>query len=74
MDPGPPALPGGFVDPYVGPMKRLVILGGGTGGTIMANRLRSEYAEEALSITVVDQDDHHVYQPGLLFVDRKSVV
>ena len=68
MDPGPPALPGGFVDPYVGPMKRLVILGGGTGGTIMANRLRSEYAEEALSITVVDQDDHHVYQPGLLFV------
>ena len=49
-------------------MKRLVILGGGTGGTIMANRLRSEYAEEALSITVVDQDDHHVYQPGLLFV------
>ncbi len=68
MDPGPPALCGGFVDPYVGPMKRLVILGGGTGGTIMANRLRSEYAEEALSITVVDQDDHHVYQPGLLFV------
>jgi sulfide:quinone oxidoreductase len=49
-------------------MKRLVILGGGTGGTIMANRLRSEYAEDALSITVVDQDDHHVYQPGLLFV------
>jgi len=68
VDPGPPALSGGFVDPYVGPMKRLVILGGGTGGTIMANRLRSEYAEEALSITVVDQDDHHVYQPGLLFV------
>ncbi len=68
MDPGPPALSGGFVDPYVEPMKRLVILGGGTGGTIMANRLRSEYAEEALSITVVDQDDHHVYQPGLLFV------
>jgi len=49
-------------------MKRLLILGGGTGGTIMANRLRSEYAAEALSITVVDQDDHHVYQPGLLFV------
>jgi sulfide:quinone oxidoreductase len=49
-------------------MRRLVILGGGTGGTIMANRLRKDYAEEALSITVVDQDDHHVYQPGLLFV------
>jgi len=49
-------------------VRRLVILGGGTGGTIMANRLRAEYAAEALSITVVDQDDHHVYQPGLLFV------
>jgi len=48
--------------------KRLVILGGGTGGTIMANRLRSGHRVDELSITVVDQDDHHVYQPGLLFV------
>jgi len=48
--------------------QRLVILGGGTGGTIMANRLRRHYGADELSITVVDRDDDHVYQPGLLFV------
>ncbi len=48
--------------------KRLVVLGGGTGGTLTANRLRRRFDEADLSITVVDQDDRHVYQPGLLFV------
>ena len=48
--------------------KRVVILGGGTGGTLVANRLRRRFTEDELSITVVDQDDRHVYQPGLLFV------
>ncbi|MFI5040536.1 MAG: FAD-dependent oxidoreductase, partial [Acidimicrobiales bacterium] len=47
---------------------RIVILGGGTGGTLTANRLRRLYAETEAEITVVDQDDRHVYQPGLLFV------
>jgi sulfide:quinone oxidoreductase len=46
---------------------RIVILGGGTGGTLTANRLRKELREDA-SITVVDENDQHVYQPGLLFV------
>lgn len=45
---------------------RIVILGGGTGGTLAANRLRR--AIGPADITVVDQDDRHVYQPGLLFV------
>src|ERR1039458_5133041 len=49
-------------------MKRIVILGGGTGGTLIANRLRRAYDEQAAEIVVVDHDDHHVYQPGLLFV------
>jgi sulfide:quinone oxidoreductase len=48
--------------------KRIVILGGGTGGTLTANRLRRVYSTDEAEITVVDQDDHHVYQPGLLFV------
>jgi len=48
--------------------QRILILGGGTGGTIMANRLRRMYAPEEAEITVVDRDDAHVYQPGLLFV------
>ena len=53
-------------------MKRIVILGAGTAGTIMANRLSRLYRRELRAgqvlITVVDQDDRHVYQPGLLFV------
>ena len=48
--------------------KRIVILGGGTGGTLMANRLRKLYALDAVEIAVVDRDDRHIYQPGLLFV------
>jgi sulfide:quinone oxidoreductase len=47
---------------------RVVILGGGTGGTLAANRLRRRFTDEQMAITVVDQDDRHVYQPGLLFV------
>jgi sulfide:quinone oxidoreductase len=46
---------------------RVVILGGGTGGTLSANRLRKSLPSDA-SITVVDDNDRHVYQPGLLFV------
>lgn len=53
-------------------MTSIVILGGGTAGTIMANRLRRQYAAEvkagATTVTVVDQDERHVYQPGLLFL------
>jgi sulfide:quinone oxidoreductase len=47
---------------------RIVILGGGTGGTLTANRLRKALRPSEASITVVDADDRHVYQPGLLFV------
>ena len=46
----------------------IVILGAGTGGTLTANRLRRAYSPTDAEITVVDQDDRHVYQPGLLFV------
>jgi sulfide:quinone oxidoreductase len=53
-------------------MKRIVILGAGTAGTIMANRLRKLHKRDLsageIGITIVDQDDVHVYQPGLLFV------
>lgn len=45
-----------------------MILGGGTGGTLMANRLRRAYKESEAFIVVVDKNDAHVYQPGLLFV------
>jgi sulfide:quinone oxidoreductase len=47
--------------------KRIVILGGGTGGTLVANRLRRALSPRDAEIVVVDLDDEHVYQPGLLF-------
>ncbi len=47
---------------------RVVVLGGGTGGTLTANRLRRVSSTAETEITVVDRDDRHVYQPGLLFV------
>src|SRR5215472_5307240 len=48
-------------------IERIVILGGGTAGTLAANRLRREFPHN-MKITVVDRDGHHAYQPGLLFV------
>ncbi len=48
--------------------RRIVILGGGTGGTLIANRLRRRLDTDEAEIHVVDRDDRHVYQPGLLFV------
>ncbi|HEX5189163.1 MAG TPA: FAD/NAD(P)-binding oxidoreductase [Streptosporangiaceae bacterium] len=49
-------------------MKRLLILGGGTAGTMVANKLRRKLDRAHWQITVVDQDDRHVYQPGFLFL------
>lgn len=49
-------------------MKRLLILGSGTGGTIMANKMRKELSREEWTITVVDRDKVHYYQPGFLFI------
>ena len=48
--------------------KQIVILGGGTGGTMTANRLRRRYGADEAEIHIVDRDDRHLYQPGLLFV------
>jgi sulfide:quinone oxidoreductase len=49
-------------------MKRLVILGAGTGGTIVANLLRRRLRRAEWAITVVDRDNEHYYQPGFLFI------
>ncbi|MBT9587611.1 NAD(P)/FAD-dependent oxidoreductase [bacterium] len=48
-------------------MMKLVILGAGMAGTMMANKLRKRLSAE-WSIAVVDRDETHVYQPGLLFL------
>ncbi len=49
-------------------MKRLVVLGGGTAGTMAVNKLRRRLDRSQWSITVVDQDNQHLYQPGLLLL------
>ena len=48
-------------------MKQLVILGAGTAGTMVANRLRRTLADD-WRITLVDQSETHYYQPGFLFI------
>ena len=47
-------------------MKRILILGAGTAGTMMANKLARALPD--WRVTVVDRDDLHLYQPGLLFL------
>jgi sulfide:quinone oxidoreductase len=48
-------------------MQRILILGAGTAGTMMANRL-VKVLPASWRVTVLDRDDEHVYQPGLLFL------
>jgi len=47
-------------------MKRIVILGGGVGGTIVANLLARKSKDA--DITLVDRTGKHVYQPGFVYV------
>ncbi len=49
-------------------MKRLLIIGAGTAGTMMVNRLSKKLEAGEWQITVVDQHATHYYQPGFLFV------
>ena len=49
-------------------MRRLVVLGGGTAGTMIVNKLRRKLDRAGWEITVVDRDDDHLYQPGYLFM------
>ena len=49
-------------------MKKLLILGAGTGGTIMANKMRKDLPRDEWDITIVDQFRTHYYQPGFLFI------
>lgn len=48
--------------------KKLLILGGGTAGTMMANHLRRKLPSSEWEMAVADRDDVHYYQPGYLFL------
>lgn len=43
---------------------RVLVLGGGTGGTILANSL----SPRRFDVTVLSDSDRHMFQPGLLYV------
>ncbi len=49
-------------------MQRLLILGAGTAGTMMANHLRPKLPVDEWFITIVDQAQTHYYQPGFLLL------
>jgi sulfide:quinone oxidoreductase len=49
-------------------VKKLLVLGAGLAGTMAVNRLRHLLDPDKWEITIVDQDETHVYQPGLLFI------
>ncbi|MBX2957143.1 MAG: NAD(P)/FAD-dependent oxidoreductase [Cyclobacteriaceae bacterium] len=49
-------------------MKKILILGAGTAGTMMANKLYRNLNKEVWEIIIVDKDENHYYQPGFLFI------
>ena len=53
-------------------MTRILILGGGVGGTLTANllvkKLRRQLKAGEVTITVVDQTGKHIYQPGFMYI------
>lgn len=51
-----------------GDMRQLMILGGGTAGTMVANKLLKRLGRDHWQITVVDHSELHLYQPGLLLL------
>jgi sulfide:quinone oxidoreductase len=60
-------------------MKKLLILGAGTAGTMVANRLSKLLDLDEWQVTMVDNNPIHYYQPGYLFLPfgvytRKDVV
>src|SRR5512139_3571966 len=49
-------------------MKKLLVLGAGTAGTMVVNRLCRMLDCDEWQITIVDQHETHYYQPGFLFI------
>jgi sulfide:quinone oxidoreductase len=48
-------------------MKHLIIIGAGTAGTTVANQMRTRLPQD-WSLTVVDPEPEHLFQPDLIFV------
>lgn len=50
------------------PRKKVVIVGGGVGGTIVANVVARGLHEDEAEVTIIDSTGHHVYMPGWLYL------
>ena len=53
-------------------MDRVLILGGGVGGTLTANllarKLHNQIKRHEVEITLVDANGAHIYQPGFMYL------
>jgi sulfide:quinone oxidoreductase len=49
-------------------MKNLVIIGGGTAGTSMANKMIKALPSDKWKIIIIEKAKEHFYQPGFLFL------
>ena len=49
-------------------MKKILILGSGAGGTMVAAQLNKKLNLKEWQITIIDKDEIHHYQPGWLFI------
>jgi sulfide:quinone oxidoreductase len=49
-------------------LKKVVVLGGGVGGTMAANSLVKHLRNDEAEVTIVDEDGKHTYQPGFVYV------
>ncbi len=53
-------------------MKKLVILGAGCAGTMVANKLRKKLDKSEWSITIIDKDDQPRFGPFSLLGESKA--
>ncbi|MFC2122804.1 NAD(P)/FAD-dependent oxidoreductase [Bacteroidota bacterium] len=47
-------------------MKRIIVIGAGSGGVMAANRMRRQLSPEEAEITVLEKSERHIYQPGFV--------
>ena len=58
-------------------MRRILVLGGGTAGTLAANLMARELGPEIkrgeVEITLLDKDGKHLFQPNFLYIAFKGM-
>src|SRR4030042_909247 len=49
-------------------MTKILVLGSGAAGTMVANKLQKRIGDNGWQVTILDNDEFHHYQPGWLFI------